>query len=229
MSNMMISMVPINGPSSNMVHSCQPHEAVKRRHGQFGLGCAQMHRVRESARVRCQFDAKGRECPNLQLCSTLEHWHTTNTSRLPWAYLLVDRSEAWIDGGGGNEGGEGFGMGCSAWAVLVLRPWQRGSSVEGFRAGRAARGSGDFSVFKQVSLSPDTLWGCQDDVWGFEGWGLQWAQAGAGAFCQGLRQGRVEPFLQRAISAAGQHHNSLPAPPAVAASASVVVAAAQQQ
>ena len=92
MNIMIISMVTVNGPLSNGVHFCPSHKAMKSRYGQFGLGCAQMHRVGESARVRCQLDALGRECPNLQLC-TLEHWQVTDTSKLPWAFVLVDRSE----------------------------------------------------------------------------------------------------------------------------------------
>eukprot|EP00639_Heterosigma_akashiwo_P001352 CAMPEP_0194578298 /NCGR_PEP_ID=MMETSP0292-20121207/12764_1 /TAXON_ID=39354 /ORGANISM="Heterosigma akashiwo, Strain CCMP2393" /LENGTH=143 /DNA_ID=CAMNT_0039430909 /DNA_START=444 /DNA_END=875 /DNA_ORIENTATION=- len=143
-------MVPANGAQSKGVHFCPSHEAVKCRYGQFGLGCAQMPRVRELARVRYQFDTQGWECPNLQLC-TLKHWHATNTSKLPWTYNIVDRSEDWI------EGGVGFGMGISVWAVLILHLWQRGSGVEGLRAGRAARRSGDSSVSRQISSSIDSL------------------------------------------------------------------------
>ena len=94
----MIGMMPINGPSSNMVRFCQPHEAMKCRHGQFGLGCTEMHRVRWSARgARCPYDAQGWECPNLQLC-TLEHLANVNTSQLPWAYTLVGKGEGWMTG-----------------------------------------------------------------------------------------------------------------------------------
>ena len=132
MNNLMISMVLVNGPQSKGVYFCPSHEAMKCQHGQFGLGCAQMHRVRESARVRCQFDAQGWECPNLHLCM-LDHWHAVSTSKLPWAYVLVDKSEGWTTGGVGMGWGRGLGWGfqhgqCSycTWAARIRRGAFRG-------------------------------------------------------------------------------------------------------
>ena len=135
MSNMMIGMVPVNGPLSSGDLFCQQNESMRCYHGQFGLGCAKMHRVRQSARARCWSDAQGWLCPRLQLC-TLNHVHEVNVSRLPWVYTLVPKPERLDRGRNGN--GEGFGLGISAQAVLVLHPRQRGLKVGRVRASLAA-------------------------------------------------------------------------------------------
>ena len=85
MSNMMIGMVPVNGPLYSGDLFCEQHELMRCAHGQFGSGCAKMHRVRQSARARCWADAQGWLCPRLQLC-TLNHLHDVNLSRVPWVY-----------------------------------------------------------------------------------------------------------------------------------------------
>ena len=104
----MFQMVPVNGPQSKGMHFCPLHEVEKCQCDRFGLGCAHMHRVRVSARVRCQHNSQGRECPSLQVC-TLNHLHPVNTSQLPWVYAIVEyRSRTWI--GGGVEIGGGWGL-----------------------------------------------------------------------------------------------------------------------
>ena len=88
---MRIIMVPVNGPQSIGVRFCPTHENRRCHFDPFGLGCAYMHRVLESARVRCQHDALGREFPVLQVY-TFHHWETVNTLRLPWAYVVEGSS-----------------------------------------------------------------------------------------------------------------------------------------
>ena len=129
---MRILTVPVNGPQSIGVHFCPTHEARKCRFGPFGLGCEYMHRVLESARVRCQHDAQGRECPRLQVC-TLNHLHPVNTQQLAWVYTIVeDRSSAWI--GPGVEIGEGgdfrtdSSQGASSVAAVIRRGEFQGRS-----------------------------------------------------------------------------------------------------
>ena len=107
---MMIGMVPVNGPLYSGDLFCQQHELMRCYHGQFGLGCADLQRVRQSARARCWFDAQGWLCPYLQLC-TLDHLHGVNTSRLPWVYALVDKSEGWMVEGVGTGMGRSLSWG----------------------------------------------------------------------------------------------------------------------
>mmetsp|Transcript_37504 Transcript_37504/g.67909 ORF Transcript_37504/g.67909 Transcript_37504/m.67909 type:complete len:644 (-) Transcript_37504:267-2198(-) len=151
MSNMMIGMVPVNGPLYSGDLFCEQHELMRCAHGQFGSGCAKMHRVRQSARARCWADAQGWLCPRLQLC-TLNHVHEVNVSRLPWVYTLVPKPEGWIEEGAGMGRGLGWGFQHKQCSYCILSSgdskwdesgplWQRGSSRTPKLPGRLSRRS----------------------------------------------------------------------------------------
>ena len=153
MSNMMIGMVPVNGPLSSGDLFCEQHELMRCAHGQFGLGCTKMHRVRQSARARCWFDAQGRLCPRLQLC-TLNHLDHVNVSQLPWVYTLVHKPEGWIEEGAGMGRGISWGFqhkqcsycvlssGDSRWDESGPLLWQRDGSSTYRPSRRSARSRG---------------------------------------------------------------------------------------
>mmetsp|Transcript_43089 Transcript_43089/g.70544 ORF Transcript_43089/g.70544 Transcript_43089/m.70544 type:complete len:672 (+) Transcript_43089:90-2105(+) len=151
MSNMMIGMVPVNGPLYSGDLFCEQHELMRCAHGQFGSGCTKMHRVRQSARARCWADAQGWLCPRLQLC-TLNHVHEVNVSRLPWVYTLVPKPEGWIEEGAGMGRGLGWGFQHKQCSYCILSSgdskwdesgplWQRGSSRTPKLPGRLSRRS----------------------------------------------------------------------------------------
>ena len=116
---MMMGMVPVNGPLYSGDLFCEQHELVRCDHGQFGLGCKKMHRVRQSARARCWFDAQGWLCPKLQLC-TLNHLDHVNVSQLPWVYTLVHKPEGWIEEGAGMGRGISWGFQHKQCSYCVL-------------------------------------------------------------------------------------------------------------
>ena len=147
----MIGMVPVNGPLYSGDLFCEQHELMRCAHGQFGSGCAKMHRVRQSARARCWADAQGWLCPRLQLC-TLNHVHEVNVSRLPWVYTLVPKPEGWIEEGAGMGRGLGWGFQHKQCSYCILSSgdskwdesgplWQRGSSRTPKLPGRLSRRS----------------------------------------------------------------------------------------
>ena len=149
----MIGMVPVNGPLYSGDLFCEQHELMRCAHGQFGSGCTKMHRVRQSARARCWFDAQGWLCPKLQLC-TLNHFDHVNVSQLPWVYTLVHKPEGWIEEGAGMGRGISWGFqhkqcsycvlssGDSRWDESGPLLWQRDGSSTYRPSRRSARSRG---------------------------------------------------------------------------------------